>query len=78
MRPLKDYSVPRLIILGFGVGIIIAALRIAITATLHISPSSGWSPFITGAVAGVVIAAVLGYFSKPGRDQELLRKDGKR
>jgi fluoride ion exporter CrcB/FEX len=77
MRPIKDYSIPRLAIVGFGVGIIIAALRIAITEIFHISPSSGWSPFITGAVGGVVIAFVFGYFSKPGRDKQLLRRGGK-
>ena len=72
MRPIKDYSVARLIIVGFGVGIIIGALRIAVR---EVFPSSGWTPLLTGALAGVVIAGTLAYFSTGGRDKHLLRRE---
>jgi uncharacterized membrane protein YedE/YeeE len=71
MRPIKDYRVARLIIVGFGVGIIFGALRIAVR---EVFPSSGWTPLLTGALAGVVIAGTLAYFSTGGRDKHLLRR----
>jgi hypothetical protein len=77
MRPIKDYSVARLAILGFGVGIIIASLRIAAMAVFKIGASSAWAPFVTGAIAGVVVILTLHYFSKRGRDIQLLRKGAK-
>jgi hypothetical protein len=77
MRPIKDYSKARLAIVGFGVGLIVSVLRIAVTAVFHIGSSSAWSPFVTGAIAGVVVLATLGYYGKAGRDKELLRKGGR-
>ena len=77
MRPIKDYSIARLAIVGFGGGIIIAALRLAAMAVFKIAPSSAWAPFVTGAIAGVVVILTLHYFSKPGRDIQLLRKSAK-
>jgi uncharacterized membrane protein len=72
MRPIKDYSIARLAIVGFGVGIIIGALRIAVR---EIFPSSAWAPLLTGAVVAVVVAAILAYFSTGGRDRQLLRRE---
>ena len=72
MRPVKDYSIARLVIVGFGVGIIIGALRIAVR---EIFASSAWTPLLTGAVVGVVVAATLTYFGTGGRDQQLLRRE---
>ena len=77
MRSLKEYSIARLAILGFGVGIIIASLRIAALAVFKIAPTSAWTSFVTGAIAGVVVILTLGYFSKAGRDKQLLRKDSR-
>ena len=73
MRPIKDYSIARLAIVGFGVGMIFEVLRLVVMAVFQIGPSSVWAPFVTGAIAGVVIAITLGYFGKAGRDQQLLR-----
>ena len=69
MRSIKDYSVARLIIIGFGLGIVIGALNLAIRAAF---PSSDWTPLLTGAAAGIVIAGTLAYFSTGGRDSQLL------
>jgi peptidoglycan biosynthesis protein MviN/MurJ (putative lipid II flippase) len=77
MRPIKDYSKVRLAIVGFGVGMIAAALRTAVVEVFHIGSSSSWSPFVTGAITGVVVVATLGYYGKTGRDKELLRKGGR-
>jgi len=71
MRPFKDYSVARLLIVGFGVGIVIGALRIGVG---EVFPPSGWTPFLNGILAGLVIAGTLAYFSSGGRDQQLLPK----
>jgi hypothetical protein len=71
MRPIKDYSVGRLIFVAFGVGIVIGALRIAVR---EVFPSSGWTPFLNGILAGLVIAGTLAYFSTGGRDRQLLTK----
>ncbi|MGH7953773.1 MAG: hypothetical protein ACREFE_17890 [Limisphaerales bacterium] len=72
MKSIRDYGVGRLLILGFSVGIIIAALRIAIpamfAAVFHISASSAWIPFvsasITGAAVAIVVVFALSYFSR--------------
>jgi len=77
MRSIKEYSVARLLIAGFGMGLVIGALRIAAQAAF--SPS-GWMPLVNGIIVGVVIAGTLAYFSTGGRDQQLLpraRKDDK-
>jgi len=71
MRPIKEYSVIRLLIVGFGVGIVIGGLGIAVRAVF---PSSGWTPLLNGAVAGLGIAGTLSYFSTGGRDRQLLPK----
>ncbi len=74
MRPIKDYSIARLIIVGFGVGIVIGALRIAVR---EVFPSAGWTPLLNGAVTGLVILGTFTYFSTGGRDTQLLpRKRG--
>lgn len=72
MRSIKDYSVVRLIIVGFGLGIVIGALRLAIRAVL---PSSDWTTLLTGAVAGIVIAGTFAYFITGGRDSHLLPRE---
>jgi hypothetical protein len=72
MRPIKEYSVARLIIVGFGVGIVIGALRIAVREAF---PSSAWTPFLNGFLAGLVLAGTFAYFSTGGRDRQLLPKD---
>ena len=72
MRFIKDYSVGRLIIVGFGAGIIIGGLRIAVR---EVFPSAGWTSLLTGALTGLVIAGMLAYFSTGGRDRQLLPKD---
>jgi uncharacterized membrane protein len=72
MRPFKEYSVVRIIIVGFGVGIIVGALRIAV---MEIFPSSAWTRLVTGVITGIVLVAILGYFSTGGRNKQLLRKD---
>jgi hypothetical protein len=77
MRPISDYSIARLAVVGFGVGIIIATLRFAVMAVFQIGASSAWAPFVTGAIAGVTVILTFGYFSKAGRDKQLLRKDAK-
>ena len=69
MRPLKDYSIARLIIVGFGVGIVIGALRIAVG---EVFPSAGWTPLLTGALTGLVIVGTFTYFSTGGRERQLL------
>jgi hypothetical protein len=69
MRPIKDYSVTRLLLVGFGVGIVIGALRIAVR---EVFPSSGWTPLLNGVILGLVIAGTLTYFSTGGRDRQLL------
>ena len=74
MRPIKDYSVARLIIVGFGVGIVIGALRIAVR---EVFPSAGWTPLVTGALTGLVIAGTLTYFSTGGRDKQLMPRERK-
>jgi hypothetical protein len=71
MRPFKDYSVARLVIVVFGIGIIIGALRIAVR---EIFPASSWTPFLNGAVVGVVVVATIAYFGTGGRDSQLLPK----
>jgi membrane protease YdiL (CAAX protease family) len=55
-----------------GVTIIIQSLYYGICALLHIDKSSWWSSLIWGFIAGMVIISVLHYYSKPGRDEELL------
>jgi integral membrane sensor domain MASE1 len=77
MRPIKDYSKVRLAIVGFGVGMIVGVLRLVVMVAFHIASSSSWSPFVTGAITGVVVIATLGYYGKTGRDKELLRKGGR-
>ena len=72
MRSIKDYSVARLIIVGFGLGIVIGALRLAIREVL---PSSDWATLLTGAVAGIIIAGTFAYFSTGGRDSQLLPRE---
>ena len=74
MRPIKDYSKARLAIVGFGVGMIVEVARLVVMAVFQIGTSSAWSPFVTGAIAGIVVLATLGYYGKAGRDKELLRK----
>jgi len=46
-------------------------------AVFQIGASSAWAPFVTGAIAGVVVILTLYYFSKRGRDIQLLRKGAK-
>ena len=71
MRPLKEYSVARLLIVGFGVGLVIGALRIAAQAAFS---HTGWLPLLNGIIVGIVIAGTLAYFSTGGRDRQLLPK----
>jgi phosphate/sulfate permease len=75
MRSIKDYSVARLVIVAFGVGVIVGVLRIVVMAVFQIGSSSVWSPFVTGAVAGIVVVATLAYFSTGGRNRQLLRRE---
>jgi len=71
MRSMKEYSVARLLIVGFGVGVVIGGLRLATQAAF--SPS-GWMPLLNGIFVGLVIAGTLAYFSTGGRDRQLLPK----
>ena len=72
MKHIRDYGIGRLLLLGFGVGIIVGVLRIAIpaifTSAFHASPSAAWIPFATAGIIGVVVAVVivyaLSYFSR--------------
>ena len=71
MRSLKEYSLARLLIVGFGIGMVIGGLRIAERELL---PATAWAPLVTSIAAGIVIAGTLTYFSTGGRDQQLLPK----
>jgi hypothetical protein len=72
MKSIRAYGVGRILLLGFGFGIIVGVLRIAIpalfTSAFHASPSSAWIPFATagiiGAVVAIVIVCTLSYFSR--------------
>ena len=74
MRPIKDYSIARLALVGFGGGIIIGALRIAVRETF---PASAWTILLSGVVGGIVFVAMFVYLGKVGRDKQLLRKDAR-
>jgi hypothetical protein len=75
MRPLKDYSVVRLMLVTGGVTVIVGILQIAASALLRFGSTSSWSQIINGAIAGVVIIGVIAHISKNGRDRQLLRKE---
>lgn len=72
MRSIKDYSVARLLLVAFGVGLVVGALRIAVR---EVVPSSGWTPLLQGVMMGLVIAGTLAYFGTGGRDRQLLPKE---
>jgi ABC-type antimicrobial peptide transport system permease subunit len=77
MKSIRAYGIGRLLLLGFGVGIIVGVLRIAIPAlfatVFHVSPSSAWIPFASSGIIGVVVAIViiyaLSYFSRATGDK---------
>ena len=72
MKHIRAYGIGRLLLLGFGVGIIVGVLRIAIpalfTSAFHASASAAWIPFVTAGIIGAVVAVVvvytLSYFSR--------------
>jgi uncharacterized protein (DUF2062 family) len=65
MKHIRAYGIGRILVLGFGVGIIVGVLRIAIpalfTSAFHASPSSAWIPFATAGIIGAVVAIVIVY-----------------
>ncbi len=67
MKPLRDYKTA--IIVGLGVGIIVAVLKIAVMEVFHISQSSKWFPFVNGIILGSVIAIILTYLNRVGKDK---------
>jgi hypothetical protein len=75
MRPIKDYSKVRLMWATAGVVVIIQTLALGTRALVHVDCSSWFSPVITGVISGLVIIPILSYYSKPGRDKELLPRD---
>jgi hypothetical protein len=75
MRPIKDYSKVRLMWATAGVTVIIQTLAIGTHAVLHVDRSSWFSPLITGVISALVIIPIFNYYSKPGRDKELLPRD---
>ena len=75
MRPIKNYSKARLMWATAGVTVIIQTLAVGTRVLLHIDRSSWWSPLITVVITGLVVIPVLNYYSKPGRDKELLPRD---
>ncbi|MEO7298810.1 MAG: hypothetical protein ABI042_09570 [Verrucomicrobiota bacterium] len=72
MRPIKDYSKARIAWATAGVTVIVQTLAIGTRALLKIDRSSWCSPLITGLITALVLITVVNYYSKQGRDKELL------
>ena len=67
MKPFRDYKTA--IIVGFGVGIIVTVLKIAVITIFHISQSSKWFPFFNGIILGLVIAIILTYLNRVDKNK---------
>ena len=74
MKTIRNYSLFRLVIVGFGVGVAVFALR-WVTGLVVLS---SWSkPVINGIIVGLVVAFVIAYFGTGDRKKMLFSKEKK-